>query len=189
VSEEQLAGFVLIIGSIVFWLGAFTPVTRAFITEDPDERIRIISGREHFWIIAHLVFLIGAVMTTIGLGIFTFNVAEGLGQLLAVIGFVLAVAGTIVFTHIIFAFRLLMLAEEYVHTQAGAWTFPAYTLLWLGGVILCGITLLLSDYPIWSGLAIIALNSAILLGFLWKKDSGPPVYYVATLIMGVALLS
>lgn len=185
----QLAGALLVGGWLIFWGGSLMPTWRVYATSDPDLREKLIKEREAYWIVSHLMFAIGAVMTTTGMGIFTSTVEAPIDRLLAIGGLVAMVLGTLVWVHIVFAFRLLMLGEEYVHTTAGGWTFPTYAVLTLGGLIVYGIVLLLGDFPIWLGVVTIGLNSVILIAFYIQKDSAPPLFYMATLIMGVVFLT
>jgi hypothetical protein len=82
-----------------------------------------------------------------------------------------------------------MPVDEYVRTTVGAWTFPAYTLFTLVAFILFGVVLLSTGHPTWVGIAMIGLSSLILVAFIVQKDAIPAMFYIATLIMGVSLLS
>ena len=159
------------------------------MTADPEVRAKLITERDSFWILSHLLFLIGPVATALGLGIFTSTVETANARPLAMVGLAAMVLGTLVWAHIVLAYRLLMLGEEYVRTTGGAWTFPTYTLLTLGAHILNGIVLLLSGFPTWLGLVTLGLSSLILIAFFIQKDSGPPLFYIPTLIMGIAFLT
>lgn len=188
-SAIQLAGVLLIAGTLIAWLGAALPTWRVYVTADPDVRAKLITERDNYWILSHILFLIGPVTTAIGMGVFTSAIETSVARALAIVGLIAFILGTLVWVHIVLAFRLLMLPEEYVRTTGGAWTFPTYTVLTLGGLILYGIVLLLTGFPTWLGLVTIGLSSLILIAFLIQKDSGPPVYYIATLIMGIVFLT
>lgn len=183
----QLSGALLVAGWFIFWAGAFQPTTRVHLTSDADFREKLINERDSYWIVSHIMFVIGAVTTTAGMAIFTSTIEGTNARVLAIVGLVAVVLGTFAWIHIVFAFRLLMPSEEYVRTTAGGWTFPTYTALTLGGLILYGIVLLLSDFPTWLGLVIIGLNSMILITYyVW--DMGPGLFYITTLIMGIVFL-
>ncbi|MCI0711209.1 MAG: hypothetical protein L0154_13710 [Chloroflexi bacterium] len=185
----QLAGALLVLGCLIVWGAALMPTWRVYATSDPDLREKLINERDNFWIISHLLYIIGAVLTTTGMGIFTSTVEAPDARLLAIAGLAALVLGTLVWVHIVLTFRLLMLSEEYVRTTAGGWTFPTYAVLTLGGLIVHGIVLLLSGFPIWLGVVTIGLNSIILIAFYIQKDSAPPLFYIATLIMGIVFLT
>lgn len=184
----QLAGALLVAGWLIFWGGLILPTWRVYATSDPDLREKLINDRDSYWIISHIMFLIGAVTTTTGMAIFTSTIEETDVRLLALVALVALVLGTLIWVHIVFAFRLLMSSEEYVRTNAGGWTFPAYAVLTVGGLMVYGIVLLLSDFPTWLGLVTIGLNSVILIAY-FARDTGPGPFYVTTLIIGIAFLT
>ena len=184
----QLAGILLTGGSVIMWLAAFFPTWRVHVTYDPEVRAKLIAEQDTSWILSHMLFLLGPVLTVMGMGVFTTTIEAANVRLLAIIAFVAYLLGMLVWAYIVLAFRLLMLGEEYVHTTAGGWTFPTYTVLTLGALILYGAVLLLSGFPAWLGQLTIGLNGLILIAFLIMKNSAPPLYYITTLIIGIVFL-
>ena len=184
----QLAGVLLITGSLIFWLGAALPTWRVYVTTAPDVRAQLITDNRSYWVLSHVCFLAGVVTVAIGLGVFTSTIETSNARSLAIIGLVAITLASAVWAYIVLAFRLTMPVEEYVRTTAGAWTFPAYTLLTLGAFILYGVVLLSTDYAAWVGITTIGLSSLILVAFIIQKDAIPGMFYIVTLIMGIALL-
>ncbi len=187
-STLQLAGILLIAGTLSFWLGAALPTWRVYVTADPDVRAQLITDLRPYWVLSHFLFLVGVVVTAIGLGFFTSTVEAGNARTLAIIGLTAIVLASAAWAYIVLAFRLSMPVEEYVRTNAGAWTFPAYSLLTLGALILYGLVLLLTGYPTWLGIVTVGLTSLILVGLLIQRDAIPALFYIPTLIMGIVLL-
>ncbi len=188
-SPIQLAGTLLIAGSRSFWIGAGLPPRRVYVETDPQKRAQLITNHRSNWVVGHLLLLAGVVIVAVGLGVFTNTVETANARPLAIVGLVAIALGSIVWAYIVVRFRLAMPPEEYVRTTAGAWTFPTYTVLTLGALILYGIVLFMTGFPTWLGITTVGLNSLILIAFIIQKDSIPALFYVATLIMGIAFLS
>jgi hypothetical protein len=186
-SPIQLAGTLLIAGSLSFWIGAgFT--WRVFVQTDPEKAAQLITNLRSSWVVGHILLLAGVVIVAAGLGVFTSAVETAAVRPLAMVGLVAIALGSIVWAYIVVAFRLAMPPEEYVRTTAGAWTYPTFSLLTLGALILYGVVLLLSGFPAWLGIATVGLSGLILVAFLMQK-AFPALYFIPTLIMGIAFLS
>jgi hypothetical protein len=188
-SPVQLAGTLLIAGAICFWLGAGLPPRRVYVETDPQERARLIINHRSNWVVGHILLLAGVLIVAIGLGVFTGTVETANARPLAIVGLVAIALGSIVWAYIVVRFRLAMPPEEYVRTTAEAWTYPTFTLLTLVALILFGIVLLMSGFPIWLGIVIAGLSGLILIAFLARQNTIPALYYIAPLIMGIVLLS
>ncbi len=186
-SPIQLAGTLLIAGSLSFWIGAGF-VWRVVVQPDPEKAAQFIRNNRSNWVVGHILLLAGVVIVAVGLGVFTSTVETANARPLAIVGLVAIALGSIVWAYIVVRFRLAMPPEEYVRTTAGAWTYPTFSLLTLGALILYGIVLLLSGFPTWLGIATVGLSGLILVAFLRQK-AFPALYYIPTVIMGIALLS
>ena len=129
-SPLQIAGILLVAGTLSFWLGAALPTWRVYVTADPDVRAQLITDLRRYWVLSHLLFLAGVIAVAVGLGVFSGTVAPD-ARPLAIIGLTVIVLASVVWAYIVFAFRLSRPPEQYVRTNAGAWAFPAYSLLTL----------------------------------------------------------
>jgi hypothetical protein len=187
-STIHLAGLLLIAGPLSFFIGGGV-TWKVWVQPDMEQMAQVITQLRPAWILGHILFLVGVVTVVIGLGVFTGSIEAANARTLAIVGLVAAVLGSLVWAYIVLAFRLSMSAEELVHTKAGAWTYPAFTVLTLGALVLFGIVLLVNDFPAWIGIATAGLSGLILIAFLARKNTIPALYYIAPLILGIALLS
>lgn len=188
-STTQLAGILLVAGTLSFWLGAALPTWRVYVTADPNVRVQLITDLHGYWILSHILFLAGAIATAVGLGVFTSTIEASNARPLALIGLGAIALASVIWAYSVLAFRLSMPPDEFVRTSSGAWTFPTYTLLTLGALILYGIVLLVSGFPTWLGIVTVGISSLILVAFLIQRDAVPAAFYIPTLIMGIAFLT
>jgi hypothetical protein len=186
-SAMQFAGTLLIAGSLTFWIGAGFS-WKVWVQPDAEKMAQIITKLRPYWIISHILFVAAVGSVAIGLGVFTSIIEAATARPLAIVGLVAIGLGSIVWAYIVIRFRLSMPPEELVRTTAGAWTFPAFTLLTLGALILYGLVLLMSGFPTWLGTITVGLSGLILIAFLSRRNVIPAVFYVVTLIMGIAFL-
>src|SRR5689334_18234282 len=62
------AGILLVIGTIAFWIGAFSPPWRVWMTSG-EEYLRIIAQNGKAWRFINSMFVVGVGTTTVGLGV------------------------------------------------------------------------------------------------------------------------
>src|SRR5262249_250211 len=149
---------------------------------DTEKMAEVITRLRPYWILGHILFLVAVVIVAVGLGVFTSTVEAENARLLAIVGLVAIGLGSLIWASIVVRFRLSMPPEELVRTTAGAWTFPAFTLLTLGALILYGLVLLTSRFPAWLGIISVGLSGLILIAFLSRKNVIPAVFYIVPLI-------
>jgi hypothetical protein len=190
---QKLAGIVLIVGSLLFIIAAFTPITIKVITaSDAQKRAEFIMNEHTGWLLVNILFGAGGVIAVIGLALFAQHVqsvADSPGVKLG--GYVAtAAAGLAALFWVIIVYNRAVLPAQVIasNLSINAWMFPAYTLLTQLALIIVGFVLLQSGYPAWLGWGMLVLAALSLVAFLVFKDMPPFVHYVLLLIMGIVLV-
>src|SRR6185503_18893820 len=60
-------GWVLVLGSVLFWIGAVTPPYRQWMGVPIEEYLTIVRANARNWQVMHALFALGMVLTTVGL--------------------------------------------------------------------------------------------------------------------------
>jgi hypothetical protein len=61
------AGFLMLFGGIIFWLGAFYPPYKQWMTSDLKEYLTIINAYQTNWYVIHGLFLSGVLLSVFGI--------------------------------------------------------------------------------------------------------------------------
>jgi hypothetical protein len=188
--NTKLTGIILILGSLLFIIAAFSPITIAVVTEaDIGKRADTLAEGQAAWFLVNLLFAVGSLITAFGLWLFAFQVS--LSRRLKVLSYLSALCfaiATILWLYIC-VYRVSYSTEEVASNLiVNSLAFSAYTLLSQGALILLGFILLQSDYPRWLGRGILLLACLSLLAYLVFKDMPPFAYYVLLFLTGFGLL-
>ena len=71
---QKLAGIGLIVGSVLFIIAAFTPLTFKVIMADMQQRVDLIQNERTGWVLLNILFGIGSVVAVVGLALFAQHV-------------------------------------------------------------------------------------------------------------------
>jgi hypothetical protein len=188
---RRLAGVFLIAGSLLFFVGAVTPVnSRVFGTDDPLLKLRYIEEDPAGWDLAMTFLGLGGLIAAIGLVPLARSVQRVTDpRILGVIAYgaaTLAIGGAVSWV-IISSVRIAQSPFEVVFADAGPWLFGTYRVFTRAAFIILGFVLLLSGYPRWLGWMLI-VSGVIMFADLVALVLPPFVHYVVFLILGAALL-
>jgi hypothetical protein len=189
---QKLAGLGLIVGSVLFIIAAFTPLTFRVIMADGQQRIELIQNERTGWIFLNILFGVGSIVTVVGLALFAQHV-QSIGdnttvKVVSYLGATVAALGALCWVIIVYNRAALPPQELGSTLSINNWIFPAYTLLTQIALIMVGFTLIQSSYPVWLGWGMLVLGGMSIAVFLIFKDMPPFVHYVLLLIMGIALV-
>jgi hypothetical protein len=67
-STPRIVGWLLVLGAVVFWIGAITPPYRQWMGVPTDEYLSIVGANRRNWYAMHALFGLGTVITLAGLG-------------------------------------------------------------------------------------------------------------------------
>src|SRR5262245_47368018 len=112
-------GILLLAGGIIFWIGAFTPPYKQWMTRDIKEYLTIIHNNKVNWYIISGSFLIGVILTVIGMQIWSLALQQAGQKNLPVIAANIISFGA-VFWILNIAFRLTVTvwaADQLASTQ------------------------------------------------------------------------
>lgn len=181
-SVSKFTAIILIAGSLLFLIGAFSPVSLAFFSEsDETKRLGIILGRRQAWSISQLFFALGAVVTAAGIGLAAHDLrALSSPSLLPYLG-----AAAIIIAAGLWSWHVYLRAvgpRAFVEGVLPAWHFTGYTLFTQAGLIAIGAAMLRSTTPDWVGWAMIGGALVCFLIYLRLRDLPPFIYYLLTLL-------
>jgi hypothetical protein len=184
-SFQWAAGVILIIGSIIFIIAAFSPISRVFGEPDPARKLEIMEKGRTGWTISQVLFVLGASVTAIGLGLVAYRLRGSPGAPLAWLGFGVVAVGAVLWDWHVYLRALDPAA--FAFGTLPAWQFVAYTLLTLAGLAAFGVVYLRAGFPAWLGGVTIAGAAVLLVLYLVFRDMPPFVYYILTLLAGIVM--
>lgn len=184
-STTQASGLLLVVGSLVFFVGAAIGVPGVFTQSDPDVRVRMLEARVRSWVAAQPLYGSGAMICAVGVAVLSVDSDRGTRAILALSSALLFIGS------IAWAWSLLRRGKDIVAFARGmlpAWPFASYVLATIAGLAFLGIGLLLGDFPMWLGWLVIAADAMFLGGYLRLGDIPPFVFYVLLLLVGATIL-
>ena len=196
-----MAGWLLVVGSVLFILGALNPALGSVWSAASDVQLRLIHDAATAWTITSALFLIAAVLTAAGLWL----TPERVGSRGLVLARAAAVAYLVATTAWLasLVFRLTVTPDAATTFVATGAMDPAYVLIdrWsrglfgaftdiagsslvaLGSAVIAGRTL----SPV-AGWFAIVIGAVIVVGYSLVGDMPPFVAYLPTGLLGVVLL-
>jgi hypothetical protein len=189
---QKIAGIGLMLGSVLFIVAAFTPLTFRVVTADMQQRIDLIQNERTGWVILNILFGTGSVIAAVGLALFAQHV-QTLGgnttiRVVSYLGAASVVLGALCWVIIVYNRAALPPQELGSNLSINNWIFPAYTLLTQIGLMVVGFVLIQSHYPAWLSWGTFVLAGLSIVAYLIFKDMPPFVHYMLFLVMGIALV-
>ena len=68
-SFQQFYSVMIVVGSIIFLVAAFLPLSRVYAEPDPAQKLQMIKTSGRVWAISQLLFGAGALVTAVGFGL------------------------------------------------------------------------------------------------------------------------
>ncbi len=188
---RRLAGVTLIAGSLLFFVGAATPVnSRVFGTDEPLLKLQYIEEDPAAWDLAMTLLGLGGLIAAIGLVPLASSVRGVTDrQILGVMAYgaaTLAIGGALSWV-MISSIRIARSPFDVVFGDISPWLFGTYRVLTRAAFVIFGVVLLLSGYPRWLGWMLIVVG-AMMFADLVALVLPPFVHYVLFLILGAAVL-
>jgi hypothetical protein len=191
---KNITAGLLILGSVLFVLAAFQPLTVSVVTEtDIVRRTQALEDGKTAWLFVNILFGTGSILAAIGLTFFTlyWHRLETFNSNLKVLSYFVPILFTIatILWLLICGYRVLVPAQEVANNLiVNSWLFLAYTLLSQIALILLGIVLIQSNYPVWMARWILLLAVLSLLAYFIFQDMPPFAHYVILFLTGIGLL-
>jgi hypothetical protein len=183
---RSTSGVVLLGGSILFLVAAFTPVSRVFAERSPEARIKVLQDHPTAWKVSQILFGLGASSTAIGLALAAVYLWTRGAGFWVFAGAALALLGALPWDWHVWL-RAIKPAE-FAQGLLPSWLFPTYTLITQAALVLFGIGLLQAGYPAWLGWASIIYPLLLFTAYLAFRDMPPFTYYLLTLLVGIVMI-
>lgn len=185
-STERVAATFLIVGSVLFIIAAFMPVSHVFVEPTPNAKLEIIDSNRTAWTVSQVLFGLGASIAAVGLGFVAYHLRGTPGAVWSYIGLVAVILGAVFWDgHV---YLRAVDPEGFVEGRLIGWLFPAYALLTQFGLLAFGVAYLRAGYPAWFGGITIGGAVIFFIVYLVFKDIPPFVYYILTFIAGIRLM-
>lgn len=185
-SAERVAAIILLVGSVLFIIAAFMPVSQVFAEPTPAAKLEIITSNRTAWTASQVLFGLGASIATIGLGLVAHHLRGTPGAVWAYIGLLAVILGAVLWDgHV---YLRAVDPEGFVEGRLIGWLFPAYALLTQFGLLAFGVAYLRAGYPAWLGDITVGGAVIFFIVYLVFKDIPPFVYYILTFIAGIWLM-
>jgi hypothetical protein len=187
ISLQKISAIVIIGGSVLFLIAAFSPISRVFPEPSAVRKLEIIVASPNAWFVAQIFFGLGAMLTVIGIAIVGY---QSCAQPFA--WFIHASVTILFLGALLWLWHVYARAEDpaaFAEGSLPAWPVVLYFLLTPTGLAVFGVALLRSALPQWVGWVMIASMALFLLLTVIFRDIPPFVYYAITLLTGVGLFS
>ena len=185
-STERVTAIILLVGSVLFIIAAFMPISRVFVEPSPAAKLEIITTNRTVWTASQVLFGLGASIAAIGLGFVAHHLRGTPGAVWAYIGLAAVILGAVLWEgHV---YLRAVDPEGFVEGRLIGWLFPAYALLTQVGLLAFGVAYLRAGYPAWLGGITVAGAVIFFIVYLVFKDIPPFVYYILTFIAGIRLM-
>jgi len=185
-SMQRIAGSVLIIGSILFFIAAFSPIAQVFSEPDAAKKLEILMNGGRGWIVDQIFFALGSLVTAAGLALVAYQFRTIPHSWLVFLGLAAVVIGAV-----LWSWNVYLRAIDPQAFAAGtlpAWPFILYTILTQAGLAAFGSGLSRSTLPHWAGWVLTGGSLLFFLVYLIFKDMPPFAYYILTLPTGIMMV-
>jgi hypothetical protein len=195
-------GWVLIAGSVIFWVGAVTPPYRQWMGVSLEEYLNIVGANGRNWQVMHGLFGAGTLLTLVGLAGLAPRLRGGSGSTWASIGMTLFAIGALLW-FVQLGFRVAVTPWASAELTASGRIPSVYAGLhrWIG--VLFSAHMLLgylaeaaygfavlgaSAVPRWAGWTSLCFGLVAIPGMLTPVFQPPLMLEVVPFILGIAIL-
>ena len=181
----KTSAVVIIAGSVVFLIAAFSPISRVFGLPSPDARLQLINSSLRAWSVSQVLFSVGAVVTAFGVILAASALRTRPGSPLLYVAGALLLVGSAAWSWSVYLRAIN--PGAFIHGTLPGWHFVVYTLLTMASFVLIGAALLRMGFPAWAGWLLLAASLLFFILYLIFKDMPPFVYYLLGAVLGVVL--
>lgn len=186
ISLQKMSGIMIILGSVLFLIAAFLPISsRVFPEPSAVRKLEIIRDAPNAWLVTQICFALGALVTVIGLALVAYRFRDQSFALLMQGGVAVLLLGALLWIWHVYARTVDPAA--FAEGALPAWPLVLYFLLTPTGLAVFGVALLRSALPQWVGWLMITSMALFLLLTVIFRDIPPFVYCAITLLTGVML--
>ena len=164
------------IGSILFLISAFLPISRVYALPTPDKKLALINQSRKAWKVSHILFFIGALLLAIGVVVFAFSNNEKSSSIALYFAAGLLIIGLVGWSWHLYLRNLDPVA--FVKGALPTWHFRLYTVFTLAAFLLIGIAISSLGFPFWGSWVIMIGAILFFVLFIIFKDLPPFTLYL-----------
>ncbi len=186
ISLQKMSALVIILGSVLFLIAAFLPISfRVFPEPSAVRKLEIIRDAPNAWLVTQIFFALGTMVTVIGIALVAYRFRDQSFVLLMQASVAVLLLGALLWLWHLYARTVDSAA--FAEGSLPAWPLVLYFVLTEAGLAVFGVALLHSALPQWVGWLMIGSMALFFVLTVIFRDIPPLVYYVITLLTGVML--
>jgi len=180
-----VTGIFLILGTVLTYggFGSFPPII--YTGKNMQEKLNLLAAQPRRWTLSQYLVIFGGLVSVAGTILLVFLFRGSQGFLPAIIGTAGFFLGHVFWIWIVIL--RIVKPKRQVTGEFPGWLFPSFSFLAQLGMAGLGVAFWLQGHLV-LGIGIFSWAALIFLLFLKSKGMPPFVYYLATLVIGVALL-
>lgn len=173
------------IGSILFLVSAFLPISKVYALPTPEKKLALINRSRKAWRFSNTLFFIGEFLMVIGVVVFAFSNKEKSYSFALYSAVALLVIGLAFWSWHLYLRNLDPLA--FVKGVLPVWHFKLYTIFTLAAFFLLGIAISGLGFPIWGSWVMMIGSTLFFVLFFIFKDLPPFALYLLGLFLSFLL--
>lgn len=186
INLQKMSGIMIILGSVLFLIAAFLPISiRVFPEPSAVRKLEIIRDAPNAWLVTQILFALGAMVTVIGIALVAYRFRDQSFTVLMQASMAVLLLGALLWIWHVYARAVDPAA--FAEGSLPAWPLVLYFLLTPTGLAVFGVALLRSALPQWVGWLMIGSMVLFFVLTVIFRDMVPLVYYLITLLTGVML--
>jgi hypothetical protein len=185
---KQVSAVLMIVGSVLFVVGANLPISsRVFPEPSAVKRLESITDAPGEWLVAQVLFALGAIVTVIGIALLAYHVRDQTFAVLMWASTVVLALGAVLWVWEVVS----RAADPAAFAEGSMLARPQFLsfVLTEAGLAIFGVALLYSTFPAWAAWVVVVSMVLMLILTLVLGDTVPLFLYVVTLLVGVVLLT
>ena len=179
-----VGGWLVLLGSVVFFAGASYGVPRVFTVRAPEERLALLRARAEVWRRAQWLYAIGPLLAALGVVVLGLG-WSGQARLLASGAGIALLVGAVLWS--VSCVRRGRRIEEFSRGELPAKPWLGYVWLTLAGLVLLGLACL--GFATWVGVVVLIAAVAFTALFVITRDIPPFVFYLVLTVVGTWVIA
>jgi hypothetical protein len=178
----RLAGILIIVGFVVFWIGNLYSPPDVYSESDLNARLQIVNEYQNRWAVSQGLGGFGLGITVVGLILMSIHYANGSSPWLTYLPSAFNILAVVLFSIWLY---------QYITDPVSIWELPSQsplivgaTILMLAGAILYGFLFLQVGFPGWLSYLAIGYSAIAIIALIVTR---PPVFYTISLYYFILL--
>ncbi|MEO6063406.1 MAG: hypothetical protein ABIQ99_15850 [Thermoflexales bacterium] len=183
-SALKISALAAFVGSILFLIAAFMPISRVYMLSAPD-KLALITAQREAWGFSQALFSAGSIVFAAGVGLAAFALRDQPAAPFLFVATAFLAAGAVVWSWHVY----LRVIDPTAFAQGSlpGWQFASYTVLTMAAFLLIGIALLQMGFPAWAGWLLVGGSLLLFVLYVIFGDMPPFAHYLLGLAFAFAL--